>query len=71
MKMNPEELNFTAWPEEPKTGMITGKIARGVKATHKPTGLFATCDEFRYQHRNREAAIEKLSVIYLSERELK
>ena len=36
---------------------------KGVRVTHKPTGISVTCDAARSQHANRNQAIEKLNAI--------
>jgi len=36
---------------------------KGVRVTHKPTGISVTCDAARSQHMNRHQAIETLSAI--------
>ena len=36
---------------------------KGVRVTHKPTGISVTCDAARSQHANRQQAFEKLSAI--------
>ena len=36
---------------------------KGVRVTHKPTGISVTCDAARSQHANRKQAFEKLQAI--------
>ena len=41
-------------------GQHVGLISRGVKVTHIPTGLTASCDTERSQIKNRDVAISRL-----------
>ena len=43
---------------------------KGVRVTHKPTGVSVTCDAARSQHANRQQAFEKLSAILAVRHEL-
>ena len=54
-----EDFEVTHYPPMPTTGMRVG-MPRGVKVTHRPTGLFAVSEDERSQHRNREVAWNKL-----------
>lgn len=54
-----EDFEVTHYPPTPTTGMRVG-MPKGVKVTHRPTGLFAVSEDERSQHRNREVAWNKL-----------
>lgn len=43
-----------------KGGQHQNKVESGVRLTHRPTGLVVTSREHRSQHRNRQAALERL-----------
>ena len=58
--MKPEDIKFEVWPPRPKKGMLTGKIVAGVRLTHIPTGIKATCTTERSQHANRDKALRML-----------
>jgi hypothetical protein len=57
--MNAKHLLIESWPAPPTTGILLG-IPRGVKVTHLPTGVFATCDTERSQHTNRDKALAEV-----------
>jgi len=54
-----EDFEVTHYPPMPTTGLLVG-MPKGVKVTHRPTGLFAVSEHERSQHRNRELAWNKL-----------
>lgn len=58
-EIQPDDLTIETWPPSPKTGMIFG-TSKGVKLTHRPTGVSVTCDSERSQHLNRGKAYEQL-----------
>jgi len=60
MKWNPDDLHIESWPLRPDGGMIAEGMPRGIKITHIPTGLVATCDTERSQHLNRQRALADL-----------
>ena len=43
-----------------KGGQHQNKVESGVRLTHRPTGLVVVSRKHRSQHRNREAALERL-----------
>lgn len=58
----PDDLAVDIWPPQPTTGMRVG-MPKGVKVTHIPSGLYATCDRERSQHRCRDIALAELESI--------
>lgn len=52
------DLELSAWPPDP--GGMRVYDPRGVKLTHKPSGITVICNHERSQHRNREAALAGL-----------
>lgn len=54
-----EEFTVSSYPPSPVKGFNVG-MSKGVKITHNPTGLFATCDSQRSQHSNRDIAMNAL-----------
>ena len=54
-----EDFEVMHYPPMPTTGMRVG-MPKGVKVTHRPTGLFAVSEDERSQHMNREVAWNKL-----------
>jgi len=58
--MKPEHLKIETLDPTPKGGQHVGIIPRGVKVTHIPTGLFASCSVERSQMRNRDVCLEMI-----------
>ncbi len=58
----PEDFEVTLYPPMPTSGFRIG-MPKGVKVLHKPTGLFATSEDERSQHRNRDVALDKLQAM--------
>jgi hypothetical protein len=52
------DLSFEAFPSDP--GGMRAYKPKGVKITHKPTGITVTCNHERSQHKNRDAALRAL-----------
>ena len=48
-------------------GMSVGMMPKGITITHVPTGISASCDFYRHQHENKQAALRSLRFI-LSEK---
>ena len=61
MKIDPENILIECWPKPKSGGMRTGTIPKGIKITHKPTGVSAECDKHRSQHLNKAEAEKMLS----------
>jgi hypothetical protein len=57
--LQPTDLIVEAWPPPARQGLHVG-MPKGVKVTHRPTGLVATCDSERSQHRCRDQALAEL-----------
>jgi len=55
--IDPATLRIEAWPPRQTGGQIVGIGSTGVKVTHLPTGMTATCDFERSQHRNKQLAV--------------
>ena len=59
IELHHSDLLIEPWPPQPSKGMIVG-MSKGVKITHRPTGVSVTCDDERSQHKNRDIALERL-----------
>ena len=56
--MNAEQdIEVGMWPEPATSGQKVG-MPKGVKVTHKPTGIIVICDTERSQHANRQKALD-------------
>lgn len=64
VELNSADLLVESWPPDP--GGMRVYMPRGVKITHKPTGITATCDVLRSQHANRHEALRVITA-HLSE----
>jgi len=60
-----DDLRIETYPRS--TGSMAVSIQEGVKITHIPTGISASCDFHRHQFENKEAALRSLQFI-LSEK---
>lgn len=67
IELQPGDVVIEVFPPPVLTGMQTGKMPVGIKATHKKTGLSVVCEDFRHQHRNREKALDELQRLVNSE----
>lgn len=54
------DIVVTGYPEPKTGGMQTGAIPKGIKVTHKASGIIVICDKHRHQHKNREEAFLEL-----------
>lgn len=57
-ELTPLSFVTEMWP--PDQGGMRSYMPRGVKVTHKPTGITVTCEHERSQHKNRDTAIRAL-----------
>ena len=59
-EMNPEDLKIDTFRSSGPGGQHMQKTSSAVRVTHLPTGLVATCQSQRSQHRNKETALRIL-----------
>lgn len=52
-----QDVEIGMWPEPATSGQHVG-MPKGVKVTHKPTGIIVICDTERSQHANRQKALD-------------
>jgi len=60
VKIEPEELRVDTFRSSGPGGQHMQKTSSAVRLTHLPTGLAATCQSERSQHRNKETALKIL-----------
>lgn len=63
-------LRFETFRSSGKGGQHVNKVETGVRAVHIPTGISVVSTEARSQHRNKELAVSRLSII-LAERNMR
>jgi hypothetical protein len=56
--LDPADLQIESYPDS--VGSMHVGISRGVRITHKPTGITVTCAHERSQHKNRDVVMRAL-----------
>lgn len=60
IEIKPEDLIFEAVRAHGPGGQNVNKVSSAVRLIHKPTGIMVRVDSQRFQHKNRELAMEML-----------
>jgi hypothetical protein len=58
LKFRPCDLHISKW--DTKTGFSLTSRTNGIDIIHLPTGIRASCDEHRSEHRNKDEAMKML-----------
>jgi len=69
-KINPQDLKIDTFRSSGKGGQNVQKVESAVRITHLPTGLVVSCQDERFQQRNKDKALKILrSRLFLMEEE--
>ncbi len=55
--MRPEDLKIETYPDRKPGGQVVGLMSTGIRVTHLPTNLIASCEAQRSQSKNRLTAL--------------
>lgn len=61
INIHPEDLEWQFYRASSQGGQNVQKVSTAVRLTHKPTGITVTCEQERYQERNRQIALSLLA----------
>jgi len=67
ISLNPEDLRIDVFRASGHGGQNVQKNATAIRITHTPTGIVATCQNERSQHRNRDSAMKVLEARLLEQ----
>lgn len=60
LKLNETEITYQTMRSSGPGGQNVNKVETAVRASHKPSGLFATCSNYRSQLQNKKMATDRL-----------